>query len=53
MNPIEVISIVGRIVAVGGTLVILGWFASRRAATQAVSTPDPIRQHLDRTGSAS
>jgi len=53
MNPIEVISIVGRIVAVGATLVIIGWFTSRRSAAQVVDTPDPIRQHLDRTGGAS
>jgi hypothetical protein len=53
MNPIEIISIVGRVVAVGVTLAIVGWFTSRRSASQAVGTPDPIRQHLDRTGRAS
>jgi len=53
MNPIEIVSIVGRVVAVGLTLVAIGWFTSRRAASQAVVTPDPIRQHLDRDGSAS
>jgi hypothetical protein len=53
MNPIEVISIVGRIVAVGVTLVVIGWFTSRRSAAQAVDTPNPIQQHLDRTGSGS
>ena len=53
MNTIEIISIVGRFVAVGVTLVIVGWFTSRRSAAQADGTPDPIRQHLDRTGRTS
>ena len=53
MNIIEVVSIVGRVVAVGVTLAIVGWFTSRRSAVQAVDTPDPIRQHLDRTGRTS
>jgi hypothetical protein len=53
MNIIEVVSIVGRIVAIGVTLVILVWFTSRRVASRPCDTPDPIRQHLERTGGPS
>ena len=49
MNTIEIISIIGRVVAVGVTLATVGWVTSRRSASQGVGTPDPIRQHLDRT----
>ena len=53
MNIIEIISIIGRFVAVGVTLAIVGWFTSRRSASQAAGTPDPIRQHLERNGRTS
>jgi len=51
MNTIELIAIVGRVVAVGATLAAVGWFTSRRIARQAAG-PDPIRQYLDRTAAA-
>ena len=51
MNTIELISIAGRVVAVGATLAAAGWFTSRRIARQAPG-PDPIRQYLDRTAAA-
>jgi hypothetical protein len=33
MNPIELISIAGRVVGIAATLALLGWFASRRERT--------------------
>jgi hypothetical protein len=51
MNTIELIAIVGRVVAVGATLAAVGWFTGRRIARQAPGRA-PIRQYLDRTAAA-